>query len=105
MTIPILATIIRLWWIVFEYAYLRRHRIKPARDWDRHSAKLWDAANLIEPIGMLLGFTSIGRIQTATNIIGSFGLTLLVVGIIIRAAAVWTLGKYFTSTVVSKNDH
>src|SRR5213594_563413 len=77
MTIPILAIVIRLLWILFEYPYLRRHRIKPAKDWDRHSAKLWDAANLIEPIGMFLGFTSIGRIQTATNIIGSFGLTLL----------------------------
>src|SRR5438128_10591684 len=105
MTIPILATVIRLLWILFEYPYLRRHRIKPAKDWDRHSAKLWDVANLIEPIGMLLGFTGIGRIQTATNIIGLFGLTLLVAGIIIRATAVWTLGKYFTSTVLIKNDH
>src|SRR5438552_6815945 len=105
MTIPILATVIRLLWILFEYPYLRRHRFKPARDWDRHSAKLWDAANLIEPIGMLLGFTSIGRIQMAPNIIGSLGLTLLVAGIIIRATAVRTLGKYFTSTVLIKNDH
>ena len=60
MTIPILATVIRLLWILFEYPYLRRNSIKAARDWDRHSAKLWDAANLIEPIGMLLGFTSVG---------------------------------------------
>ena len=105
MTIPILATVIRLLWILFEYPYLRRHRFKPARDWDRHSAKLWDAANLIEPIGMLLGFTSVGHIQTAPNIIGSFGLMLLVAGIMIRATAVWTLGKYFTSTVLIRNDH
>src|SRR5256884_9370407 len=105
MTIPILATVIRLLWILFEYPYLRRNSIKAAKDWDRHSAKLWDAANLIEPIGMFLGFTSIGRIQTATNIIGLFGLTLLVVGIIIRATAVWTLRTYFTSTVLIKNDH
>ena len=105
MTIPILATVIRLLWILFEYPYLRRHRTKPARDWDRHSSKLWDAANLIEPIGMLLGFTSIGRMQTAPNIIGSLGLMLLLAGIMIRATAVWTLGKYFTSTVLIRNDH
>jgi protein-S-isoprenylcysteine O-methyltransferase Ste14 len=105
MTIPLLATAIRLLWILIEYPYLSRHRIKPARDWDRHSAKLWDAANLIEPIGMLIGFTSIGRFQTGTNIIGSVGLTLLMAGIIIRWTAIRTLGKYFTSTVLIKNDH
>lgn len=58
-------------WVLLEYPFLRRYRIKPARDWDKHSAKLWDAANLIEPVGMILGFTSIGRIQTGTTLIGA----------------------------------
>jgi hypothetical protein len=62
MLLPILATIIRLIMLI-EYPYLRRYRVKPTRDWDKHSAKLWDIANLIEPVGMVLGFTNIGRIK------------------------------------------
>ena len=102
--IPILATIIRALMIV-EYPYLRRFKVRPLKDWDRNSAKLWDIANAIEPIGMILGFTSIGRIHTGTKLIGSVGLALLLGGIIIRWSAVLTLGKYFTGKVLIKNDH
>ncbi len=105
MLFPILATTIRLLWVVIEYPYLRRHRVTPAKDWDKHSAKLWDMVNAVELIGMVLGFTSIGRIRTAPTILGSMGLLLLVAGIAIRWAAVYTLGKYFTGVVVIKPDH
>ena len=105
MLLPILATIIRLLWVLIEYPYLRRYRVQPSKDWDKHSAKLWDIANLIEPVGMVLGFTNIGRIQAGTYVIGSLGLLFLVAGITIRWAAVYTLGKYFTGTVLIKTDH
>src|SRR5437588_1021791 len=105
MTIPVLAIIIRLMWVLIEYPYLRRYRVQPIKDWDKHSAKVWDIANLIEPVGMILGFTSIGRIHTGTNLIGSLGLVFLVAGITIRWTAVHNLGKYFTGTVLIKNDH
>jgi len=105
MLLRILASVIRLLWVLIEYPYLRRYRVKPTHDWDKHSAKLWDIANLIEPVGMVLGFTNIGRIQTGTYVIGSLGLLFLVAGITIRWAAVYTLGKYFTGTVLIKTDH
>ena len=105
MMIPILATIIRALWIIVEYPYLRRFKVRPLKDWDRNSAKLWDIANAIEPVGMILGFTSIGRIHTGTNLIASLGLAMLIAGIVIRWSAVHTLGKYFTGTVLIKNDH
>jgi len=88
-----------------EYPYLWRYRVQPTKDWDRHSAKVRDFANLIEPVGMILGFTTIGRIHTSTNLIGWLGLTFLVAGIIIRWTAVYNLGKYFTGTVLIRNDH
>ncbi len=103
MTIPILATIVRALWVIVEYPYLRRHRIKPARttrDLDKHSAKLWDAANALELVGMVLGFTRIGRIHKGGYFIAALGLPLLCVGIIIRWAAIYALGKYFTGTVL-----
>lgn len=105
MLLPILATGIRLIWIVIEYPYLRRHRIKPAQNWDKHSAKLWDFANLVEPLGMVLGFAGIGQIQFVPYVFASLGLFLLVAGIAIRWTAVYTLGKYFTGTVVIKSNH
>ena len=100
--------IVRMFWVIVEYPYLHRFKVKQPesfKDWDRHSAKVWDAANAIEPLGMILGFTSIGRIHTGTKLIGSLGLTLLLAGIIIRWTAVYTLGKYFTGTVMIKSDH
>jgi len=105
MIIPIIATIIRALWILIEYPYLRRYRVKPAKDWDRHSARLWDAANAIELVAMVLGFTNIGRMQTRGNLIAVFGLALLCAGIIIRWTAIYTLGKYFTGTVLIRDDH
>jgi protein-S-isoprenylcysteine O-methyltransferase Ste14 len=88
-----------------EYPYLRRHKVQPAKDWDRNSAKLWDIANAVEPVGMVLGFTNIGRIRTEHNLVGFIGLTLLCVGIAIRWKAIYTLGKYFTGTVLIRGDH
>jgi protein-S-isoprenylcysteine O-methyltransferase Ste14 len=105
MLIPILAIVIRALWLLIEYPYLRRYRVKPAKDWDRHSAKLWDAANALELVGMFFGFTSIGRIQTHSNLIAAAGFVLLVLGISIRFSAIHTLGKYFTGTVLIKDDH
>ena len=104
MIIPISATIIRALMLI-EYPYLRRYKVKPAKDWDRHSARLWDAANAIEPVGLVLGFTNIGRMQTRGNHVAALGLALLLAGIIIRWTAVYTLGKYFTGTVLIKEDH
>jgi protein-S-isoprenylcysteine O-methyltransferase Ste14 len=54
---------------------------------------------------MILGFTAIGSIDPGTNLIGSLGLIFLVTGITIRWTAIYTLGKYFTGTVLIRNDH
>lgn len=105
MIIPILATAFRAAWIVVEVPYLRRFRVRPAKDWDKRSGQFWDFANAIEPIGMILGFTKIGNIQTGSNLIAPLGLSLLVAGVAIRWTAIYTLGKYFTSTVVIRDDH
>jgi protein-S-isoprenylcysteine O-methyltransferase Ste14 len=104
MMIPIVATIVRVLMLI-EIPYLRGYKVKPTKDWDRHSARLWDAANAIEPVGMFLGFTNMGRMQTRSNLIAAFGLALLFAGIIIRWTAIHTLGKYFTGTVLIKEDH
>jgi len=105
MMIPILATLLRALWVIIEVTYLRRFKVNPGKDWDRRSGQFWDFANAIEPIGMILGFARIGNIQTGSNLIAPFGLSLLVAGVAIRWTAIYTLGKYFTSTVMIRDDH
>src|SRR6266403_1336623 len=94
MIIPILATTIRALWVLIEYPYLRRYEVKPTKDWDKHSRSVWDIANAIEVVGMILGFTNIGRMQTGGNSIAVLGVGLFLVGIIVRSTAIYTLGKY-----------
>lgn len=91
--------------MLIEVPYLRRFTVSTGKDWDKRSGRLWDVANAIEPIGMILGFTNIGRIRTGVSLTGPLGLSLLVAGIAIRWTAIYALGKYFTSTVVIKEDH
>jgi protein-S-isoprenylcysteine O-methyltransferase Ste14 len=105
MMIPILATLIRGAWLIIEVPYLRRFKVRPSKDWDRHSGQIWDFANAIEPIGMILGFTNIGRIQTGSYLLPPLGLSLLLAGVAIRWTAIYTLGQYFTSTVTIKDEH
>ena len=105
MIIQILALTVRASWLALEFPYVRRHRIAPTHDWDRQSAKLWDVANILEPLGLVLGFVGIGRIESANSLIQLAGLTMLVAGIAIRWSAIRTLGNFFTSIVTIKNDH
>lgn len=106
MTIPILASLFRAAWLIIEVAYLRRFKVnKPDKDWDKRSAQFWDFANAVEPIGMILGFINVGNMRGGSTLIAPLGLSLLVAGIAIRWIAIYTLGQYFTSTVVIKDDH
>jgi protein-S-isoprenylcysteine O-methyltransferase Ste14 len=106
MTIPVIAVIIRVLWLAIEYPYLRRHRAVPAKDWDKHSAMLWDVSHVCELMGVVLGFVGLGRIGTGSDFkIGLVGITLLLAGVGIRWAAIYTLGKYFTGVVMIKDDH
>jgi protein-S-isoprenylcysteine O-methyltransferase Ste14 len=103
--IPILASLIRIFWALIEYPYVRRFQVPPEKDWDKHSAKLWDIANLIEPVGMIAGFSGVLRIQSDAELIKILGLLVLLSGIGLRWTAIHTLGKFFTGRVVIKKDH
>jgi len=105
MIIQIIALVVRVLWLALEFPWVRRHRIRPSQNWDRQSAKIWDVANALEPLGLVLGFFGIGQIETASTLIRSIGLVMLIAGIAIRWSAIRTLGKYFTGIVTIKNDH
>ena len=105
MIVPVIATALRVLWLAVEFPYLRRHSVRPARDWDRRSALLWDVANAVEPVGMVLGFLGVGRMSGAGGFVGWAGLVLLVAGVAVRWRAVHTLGKFFTGVVLIREDH
>jgi protein-S-isoprenylcysteine O-methyltransferase Ste14 len=105
MIIAIIASVIRALWLVSEILHQRGQKVRLLKNLDRNSGRLWDVANAIEPVGMVLGFTRIGRIQTGSGLIEWAGLALLMLGIIIRWTAIRDLGKYFTSTVRIKDNH
>lgn len=105
MRFGVVATIIRGLWLLIEYPYLRRYNVTPGKDWDKRSARFWDVAGAIELVGMIFGFTSIGHLERGTDLIAALGLVLLFAGIIIRWSAIYTLGKYFTGTVLIQDDH
>ncbi|MBV9927029.1 MAG: isoprenylcysteine carboxylmethyltransferase family protein [Acidobacteria bacterium] len=102
---PFVATALRVLWLAVELPYLRRHRVKPARDWDRRSALLWDVANALEPFGMVLGFVGVGRMRGAGEYVGWAGVALLVLGVAVRWSAIYALGKFFTGVVLIREDH
>jgi len=105
MTISILATVIRALWFVAENTHALRHNAKPAGDWDKSSLTIWMAADLTIPLGVIVGFTEIGRAQTKGNLLGICGIVLMLAGICVRWIAIYTLGKYFTRTVTILDDH
>lgn len=105
MLVPVVATVVRVLWLAVEFPYLRRYQVKPARDWDRRSAVLWDVANALEPVGMVLGFFGVGRMRGAGSFVGWAGVVLLVAGVCVRWRAIYTLGKFFTCTVLIREDH
>jgi protein-S-isoprenylcysteine O-methyltransferase Ste14 len=101
----ILAVIIRVVWLAIEVPYVQRSRIRTARDLDRHSAKIWDGAGVIEAIGIVLAFAGVGRIHSYPAVIPVIGLILLGLGITTRWAAILTLGKYFSGKVTIASEH
>ena len=105
MTISILAIVIRALWFVAEKTHAVRSKVQPTGDWDKSSLAIWMAADLTIPLGVILGFTEIGHIQTEANLLGVFGIALMLAGICVRWVAIYTLGRYFTRKVTILHDH
>lgn len=105
MTIPILATLLRALWFIAEKVHDSHHRVVSAKDWDGSSLKILMAATLVVPVGVIVGFTNVGRIHTEGNILGAVGFALMLAGICVRWLAIYTLGRYFTRAVTVLDNH
>jgi len=100
MTIPLIAVVLRALWFIGERTHAARHKsLTPIKNRDRASLNFLMAATLAVPVGVVVGFTGVGHVQTGSNAIGLVGIVLILTGILIRWTAIYTLGPYFTRTV------
>ena len=105
MTITIIATILRALWFMAEKTHAAHHKVTPLKNRDKASLKVLMAATLAVPAGVIVGFTRVGYIQTDGDVLRVVGIALMLTGILIRWAAIFTLGQYFTRTVTILEGH
>ncbi len=96
---------IRIAWLALEVPYLRRFRISGSTSRDKNSGSLWDLANALEPLGLLLAYLGFGVIPKLPYSIRFVGLFMLVIGIAVRWTAIIQLGRFFNSIVTIHSDH
>ena len=83
---------------VEEKLLLRGHRVKT--NLDGGSLAFFNVSGVLTvPLGIVLGFTSYGRVSAGAIYIEAFGLALLVAGTALRRAAIKELWRYFTVNV------
>lgn len=104
-TVVLVALGERVLWLGAEVWQRRSFPVKADEVFDSHSGRLWDIANVIEPIGLVLAFLGVGLVQNLPKVVQLGALVLLISGVIIRFTAIRTLGRFFTSVVAIREDH
>lgn len=98
--LPIIATILYAVTFVAEKIFLRGHKVKSEIDWDKSSLLIFDLSGVLSvPVGIVLGFTNVGRIHPGYLLISSSGMVVMLLGTTLRWAAILTLRAYFTVNV------
>jgi protein-S-isoprenylcysteine O-methyltransferase Ste14 len=106
MMLPVIATVIFAVTFVAEKIMLWGHRVTSATNWDKSSLWVFDISGLLSlPVGIFLGYTSIGRIHAAYTFISLSGIVLMLFGTTLRWIAIFTLKDYFTVNVTIFKDH
>ena len=99
----LVAVIIRIVWLVLEIPHVRRSHRRSDENCDQNSGRVWDAAHLVETLGLVLAFWNVGHFEL--HYASIIGVCALIAGIIIRFAAIHTLGRFFASVVTIREDH
>jgi protein-S-isoprenylcysteine O-methyltransferase len=105
MNYPLIAITLRLAWLAAEGVHAARRRGAVAGEWDRGSGRLWDAASLCALLGVALWYAGVGGMRAGRAWAGVVGVSLMVVGLAVRWAAIRTLGRYFERVVNIRDDH
>ena len=95
-------------WVASEIvlAVFRRRSSRSAVVTDRASAGLlWIVIGVSVFAGAGLHFLEAGRIELAPAVLRALALTVLVVGLTLRWAAILSLGRFFTTNVAIHDEH
>ena len=82
MMISIVATVIRGFWLITEWVHSLNHKAE-SFDRDKFSKIIWDIGTCIGIVGIIVGFTSTGRIETDNNFLALSGIIILLAGLAI----------------------
>jgi len=106
MMLPVIATVIFAVTFVAEKIILWGHRARSEKNWDKSSLWVFNISGFVSvPVGILLGYTSIGRVHTAYTLISLSGIVLMLLGTALRWIAIFTLRDYFTVNVTIFENH
>ncbi|HZE72212.1 MAG TPA: isoprenylcysteine carboxylmethyltransferase family protein [Pyrinomonadaceae bacterium] len=106
MILPLVAAVFFAVTFVAEKIMLRGHKVKSKKDWDRSSLLIFDVSGVLSvPVGMIVSFTDVGRIHTASALISLIGIVMMLLGTALRWAAILTLRNYFTVNVTILENH
>ena len=93
-------TIVSVCWLLSEIMLSRFLRSTKEENKDQKSLKyLWITIIIAITAAVYLGIKKIGFISYVPHLIKDIGLTLIIIGLIIRWMAILTLKKYFTVNV------
>ena len=106
MMLPVIATVFFAATFVTEKILLWGHKVKSQKDWDKSSLLIFDLSGVLTvPVGIVLGFTDVGRIHTAYALISISGIAVMLLGTALRWASILTLKNYFTVNVTILENH
>jgi protein-S-isoprenylcysteine O-methyltransferase Ste14 len=107
LNLGIIIIVVSALWLGTEISLARLKRSGPAdRRFDKSSLHiLWIAIFISVNGGVLLGMQSVGRIGSGSGIISIAGIILIVVGLVVRWFAIFSLKRQFTVDVAITEDH
>jgi len=106
LMLPVIATVFFAATFLTEKILLWGHKVKSQKDWDKSSLLIFDLSGVLTvPVGIVLGFTDVGRIHTAYALISISGIAVMLLGTALRWTAIITLKNYFTVNVTILENH
>ncbi|HEY5426335.1 MAG TPA: isoprenylcysteine carboxylmethyltransferase family protein [Candidatus Tumulicola sp.] len=92
-------------WLLFDSLVVFRRKSRKDQDRDRKTFSVIVIGNLVAwSIGIGLAFSSFGRLHSAT-LLQIVGLSIMIVGIAVRAIAIRQLGRFHTPNVAILDEH
>ncbi len=105
MKIESVAILLFAAWFLSEALILRTARDRSGSDVDRRSMLLLVTSNLVAPLlSITLYVLAIGALPFPP-LLKRFGVALMIAGIALRFAGMWTLKKFFSANVAVQSDH